>query len=130
VMTNIKTALDRVARQYGAQIVDVRIKRAELPDGTPLESAYARMASARKQQATTIRAEGMKQAAIIRASADAEASRTYASAYNQDKDFYDFYRAMQSYRQSFGADSPAEGGTTMVISPNSEYFRQFSGKGH
>jgi modulator of FtsH protease HflC len=129
VMSNIKTALDRVARQYGAQIVDVRIKRAELPDGTPLDSAYERMKSARQQQAMTIRAEGLKQATIIRAQADADASRIYADAFNQDPGFYDFYRSMQSYRASFGTDNPTEGTTTMVLSPNSEYFRQFSGKG-
>jgi len=128
VMNNIKTALNRVAAQYGAEIVDVRIKRAELPDGTPLESAYERMKSARQQQAMTIRAEGLKQATIIRAQADADASRIYADAFNKDPSFYDFYRAMQSYRQSFGTDNPAEGTTTMVLSPNSEYFRQFSGK--
>ncbi|MGN6122226.1 MAG: protease modulator HflC [Sphingomonas oligoaromativorans] len=128
-MANIKTALDRVARQYGAEIVDVRIKRAELPDGTPLESAYERMKSARQQQAMTIRAEGLKQATIIRAQADADASRIYADAFNQDPAFYDFYRAMQSYRATFGVDRPTEGSTQMVISPNSEYFRQFGAKG-
>lgn len=129
VMANIKTALNRVAHQYGAEIVDVRIKRAELPDGTPLESAYERMRTARQQQAMTIRAEGLKQATIIRAQADADASRIYADAFNQDPSFYDFYRSMQSYRATFGIDNPTEGGTTMVLSPNSEYFRQFNGKG-
>jgi membrane protease subunit HflC len=129
VMGNIKTALDRVARQYGAEIVDVRIKRAELPDGTPLDSAYERMKSARQQQAMTIRAEGLKQATIIRAQADADSSRIYADAFNQDPAFYDFYRSMQSYRASFGTDNATEGSTTMVLSPNSEYFRQFNGKG-
>ena len=128
-MANIKTALDRVAHQYGAEIVDVRIKRAELPDGTPLDSAYERMKTARQQQAMTIRAEGMKKAPIIRAQADADASRTYADAFNQDPQFFDFYRAMQSYRATFGADSPTDGSTTMVLSPDSDYFRQFRGGG-
>jgi membrane protease subunit HflC len=128
-MNNIKTALDRVARQYGAEIVDVRIKRAELPEGTPLESAYERMRSARQQQAMTIRAEGLKQATIVRAQADAEASRTYANAYGQDPGFYDFYRAMQSYKATFGQDNPGGGSSAMVLSPNSEYFRQFRGQG-
>jgi modulator of FtsH protease HflC len=129
-MGNIKTALDRVARQYGAEIVDVRIKRAELPDGTPLESAYERMRSARQQQAMTIRAEGLKQATILRAQADAEASRIYADAYGKDPEFYDFYRAMQSYKATFGQDTPAgSGSSAMVLSPNSEYFRQFKGQG-
>jgi membrane protease subunit HflC len=128
VMNNIRTALDRVAQQYGAQIVDVRIKRAELPDGTPLDSAYERMKNARKQQATTIRAEGAKEAAILRATADADASRVYASAFNQDPDFYDYYRSMQSYRAAFGTDGATEGGTTMILSPNSEYLRNFKGR--
>jgi membrane protease subunit HflC len=128
VMNNIRTALDRVARQYGAQIVDVRIKRAELPDGTPLQSAYESMKNARKQQATTIRAEGAKEASIVRATADAQASRVYADAFNQDPDFYDFYRSMQSYRAAFGTDTPTDGGTTMILSPNSEYLRNFKGR--
>jgi membrane protease subunit HflC len=128
VMNNIRTALDRVAQQYGAQIVDVRIKRAELPDGTPLQSAYERMKNARKQQATTIRAEGAKEAAILRATADADASRIFANAFNQDPDFYDYYRSMQSYRAAFGTDAPTEGGTTMILSPNSEYLRNFKGR--
>ena len=127
-MNNIRTALDRVAQQYGAQIVDVRIKRAELPDGTPLDSAYERMKNARKQQATTIRAEGLKEATILRATADADASRIYADAFNQDPDFYDYYRSMQSYRSAFGTDAPTEGGTTMILSPNSEYLRNFKGR--
>jgi modulator of FtsH protease HflC len=128
-MGNIKTALDRVARQYGAEIVDVRIKRAELPDGTPLESAYERMRSARQQQAMTIRAEGLKQATIVQAQADAGASRIYADAYGQDPEFYDFYRSMQSYKATFGQDNPGGGSSAMVLSPNSEYFRQFRGQG-
>lgn len=128
VMGNIKTALDRVARQYGAEIVDVRIKRAELPDGTPLESAYERMRSARQQQAMTIRAEGLKRATIVRAQADADSSRVYADAYGQDPDFYDFYRAMQSYKVTFGQDNPGGGTSAMVLSPSSEYFRQFRGQ--
>ena len=56
MMDNIQNALNRVARQYGAQIVDVRIKRADLPDGTPLESAYQRMRTAREQEARSIQA--------------------------------------------------------------------------
>ena len=60
MMDNIQNALNRVARQYGAEIVDVRIKRADLPDGTPLESAYARMRSAREQEARAIQAQGLR----------------------------------------------------------------------
>ena len=103
MMDNIQTALNRVARQYGAEIVDVRIKRADLPDGTPLDSAYQRMRTARQQEARSIQAQGLKQAQIIRADADAEAAATYAGAFNQDPEFYDFYRAMQSYELSFNS---------------------------
>ena len=123
VMDNVKTRLDRVARQYGAQIVDVRIKRADLPTGTPLTSAYERMKSARIQEALTIQAEGLKQAQIIRAAADGTAAQIYAGAYGKDADFYNFYRAMQSYRYTFGPD--AKGSTNMILSPSNDYLRVF-----
>lgn len=125
MMDNIQTALNRVAAQYGAEIVDVRIKRADLPNGTPIDSAYDRMRTARQQEARSIEAQGMKQAQIIRAEAEAEASATYARAYGQDPDFYDFYRAMQSYRTSFLANDGA--GTNVILSPDNEYLRQFRG---
>lgn len=132
MMDNIQNALNRVARQYGAQIVDVRIKRADLPDGTPLESAYERMRTARQQEARSIQAQGLKQAQIIRADADAEAANTYAGAFNQDPVFYDFYRAMQSYEASFisSAASPdnPRGRTNIILSPDNEYLRQFRGQ--
>jgi hypothetical protein len=84
VMENIQTALNRQARRFGAEVIDVRIKRADLPEGTPLQSAFARMESARKQEAIAIEAEGQKEAQIIRASAEAEAARIYAASYNKD----------------------------------------------
>ena len=130
MMGNIRTALDRVAIQYGAQIVDVRIKRADLPEGT-LDSAYERMRTARQQEARSIQAQGMKQAQIIRAEADAEATATYAQAFNQDPVFYDFYRAMQSYEQSFISQGTAEnprGRTSIILSPSNDYLRQFRGQ--
>ena len=130
MMDNIQNALNRVAIQYGAQIVDVRIKRADLPDGTPLESAYERMRTARQQEARSIQAQGLKQAQIIRAEADAEAAATYAQAFNRDPSFYDFYRAMQSYEASFISDANGDGQrgrTNIVISPDNEYLRQFTG---
>jgi membrane protease subunit HflC len=132
MMDNIQRALNRVARQYGAEIVDVRIKRADLPDGTPLESAYARMRSARQQEAQAIQAQGLKQAQIIRAEADAEAAATYAAAFNRDPEFYDFYRAMQSYRAAFltrGTPDDPRGRTTIILSPNNDYLRQFRSQG-
>ena len=132
MMDNIQNALNRVATQYGAQIVDVRIKRADLPDGTPLESAYQRMRTAREQEARSIQAQGLKQAQIIRAEADAEAAATYAGAFNQDPAFYDFYRAMQSYEASFtsggGQGENARGRTSVILSPDNQYLRQFRGQ--
>jgi membrane protease subunit HflC len=131
MMDNIQNALNRVATQYGAQIVDVRIKRADLPDGTPLDSAYERMRTAREQEARSIQAQGLKQAQIIRAEADAEAANTYAGAFNQDPVFYDFYRAMQSYEASFISAGTAEnprGRTSIILSPENEYLRQFRGQ--
>lgn len=124
-MTNIRTNLDRQARQYGAQIIDVRIKRTDLPEGAPLDAAYARMTTDRKREAETIRAEGNKDAQIIRAEAEAEASRTYAAAFGRDPEFYDFYRAMESYRRTFEA---GEGETSVILSPDNEYLRQFRGR--
>ena len=129
MMDNIQKALNRVARQYGAEIVDVRIKRADLPSGTPLESAYQRMQTARQQEARSIRAQGLKQAQIIRAEADAEAASTYAGAFGKDPDFYDFYRAMQSYETTFvdnGSGQPM-GRSSIILSPSNEYLEEFTG---
>ncbi|EQA97027.1 membrane protease subunit HflC [Sphingobium wenxiniae] len=126
VMQNIEAGLDRVARQYGAEIVDVRIKRADLPDGTPLESAFTRMRTAREQEALTIRAQGAKQAQIIRAEADANAARIYSDSFGKDPQFYDFYRAMQSYRFTFAPDK--QGQTNMILSRDNEFLRQFQGR--
>ncbi len=125
VMDNVQTSLAKIARQYGAEIIDVRIKRADLPDGTPLESVYERMRTARTQEALTIEADGLRQAQIIRAEADAKAAQTYAGAFGKDPQFYDFYRAMQSYRQTF--TTKTNGSTNVILSPNNEYLRQFRG---
>ena len=130
VMEAVRRNLDRVARQYGAQIVDVRIKKADLPDGAPLESAYERMRTARQQEARSILAEGAKEAQIIRAEADAQAARTYAASFGKDPDFYEFYRAMQSYQTTFldeGEGKPA-GNTAIVMSPDNEFLREFNGQ--
>jgi membrane protease subunit HflC len=124
-MQNIRKLLDTQAREYGTQVIDVRIKRADLPDGTPLESAFNRMKSAREQEAATIRAQGQKNAQIIRAEADAQAAKIYADAYNKDPQFYDFYRAMQSYDTTFGDGT---GSSQIILSPDNEYLHQFRGR--
>jgi len=130
VMENVRNGLNRVASQYGVEIIDVRIKKADLPDGTPLQSAFERMRTAREQEARSIRAEGAKQAQIIRAEADADAARTYAASFGKDPGFYDFYRAMQSYRTTFlgdGTDKPAD--STIILSPQNDYLKAFTAPG-
>ncbi|QIG53965.1 protease modulator HflC [Altererythrobacter sp. BO-6] len=124
-MANITAALDRQARQYGAQVLDVRIKRADLPEGRPLDAAFTRMETDRQEEAAAIRAAGQRDAQIIQAEAQAEAARIYADAYGKDPEFYDFYRAMESYRRTF---EQGTGDSSMILSDESEYFRQFRGR--
>jgi len=123
LMDEIQQTVNRQAKQYGAEILDVRIKRADLPSGTPLESAYLRMRSARQQEAATIRAQGLKQAQLVRAGADAEAANSYAASFGKDPEFYAFYRAMQAYRTTFSDSS-----STIIMSPNNEFLREFQGQ--
>ncbi len=132
VMGSIRQSLNQIAREYGVEIIDVRIKRTDLPDGTPLTAAFDRMRTAREQEARSIRAQGGKQARIIKAEADAEAARTYAASFGKDAQFYDFYRAMQSYRATFLGEGAAAGETvaptTVILSPQNDYLREFTGK--
>lgn len=128
-MENIRAGLNRVSLQYGVEIVDVRIKKADLPSGSPLQSAYDRMRTAREQEARSIRATGQKNAQIIRAEADAQAARIYAAAFGKDPDFYAFYRAMRSYESTFLPDAQGKSGqTSIILSPNNEYLKEFTGR--
>ncbi|MGL6044238.1 MAG: protease modulator HflC [Sandaracinobacteroides sp.] len=122
-MQAIQTAVNRSALAYGAEIIDVRIKRADLPPGTPLDAAFERMRTARGQEALTIRAQGRKNAQIIQAEADAQAARVYAESFGKDPDFYSFYRSMEAYRKSF-----AQGNSSMVLSPSNEFLQEFNGR--
>jgi membrane protease subunit HflC len=130
VMDSVKRSLNVIAHNYGVEVIDVRIKRTDLPDGAPLTSAFDRMRTAREQEARSIRAEGAKRAQIIRAEADAEAARVYAASFGKDPQFYDFYRAMQSYQTTFingdGQNPPA--GTNIILSPQNDYLKEFSGR--
>jgi membrane protease subunit HflC len=130
VMDDVRRSLNVQAAKFGVEIVDVRIKKTDLPDGTPLQSAFESMRTAREQEARSIRAQGRKQAIIIQAEADAQASRTYAASFGKDAQFYDFYRAMQSYRTTFigdpGGKAPAP--TTIVLSPQNDYLKEFTGR--
>jgi membrane protease subunit HflC len=124
LMDDIQTSVNSTAQRYGAEIVDVRIKRADLPTGAPLDSAFTRMRSQRAQEALTIRAQGNKQAQLVRAEADANAARIYAESFGKDPDFYAFYRAMQAYRTTFNNNN-----ATVVLSTGNEFLREFEGKG-
>lgn len=133
LMDNIQVGLQRFARNYGVEIIDVRIKHADYPEGSPLQSALNRMKNTREQQALTIRAEGQRDAAIVRATADAQAAKIYADAFNKDPAFYDFYRAMQSYWFTFVADpngKPPPGDTNLILTPDNSYLKEFEGRDH
>lgn len=129
IMDDVRNSLNVQAAKFGVEIVDVRIKKTDLPDGTPLQSAFESMRTAREQEARSIRAQGLKQAQIIRAQADADAAKTYAASFGKDPDFYDFYRAMQSYLTTFvgdGQEKPAP--TNVILSPQNDYLKEFTGR--
>lgn len=130
------------AANLGIEIVELRIRRTELPNNV-LEQTYDRMRSERLAEAAELRAEGTQEAARIRAEADrqatvlqaearrdadilhgegdAERNRIFAEAYGADKSFFEFYRSMQAYTASLAS------GTTMLLKPDSEFFRYFRG---
>lgn len=141
VMTKIFDTLAAQAPKFGVELVDLRIGRTDLPDAT-LQSVYNRMRSDRVAQAAQLRAEGEEQKLTIQAEADrkrtvifAEANRTsqilrgegegtknkiLGDAFGQDPEFFNFYRSMEAYEGAF------DEGTTMVLSPDSEFFRYFN----
>jgi membrane protease subunit HflC len=140
--------VSQAATSLGIEMVDVRIKRADYPDQTS-QAIYARMKSERDREAREFRGEGSEVAQQIRADADrqrvvtvataqqqaqtlrgqgdAQAIQIYADAFGQDPQFFAFYRSMEAYKQSLG-----DGSTTLVLTPDSEFFRFFndvSGRG-
>lgn len=115
------------ATELGVQVIDVRIRQADLPDETR-ERVYERMRSERQQVAERIRAEGQRDATIIRATAQQEAdrlrgegegerARIFASAFGRDAEFAAFYRSMRAY------DTAIDAGTPIVVPPDSDFFR-------
>ncbi|MBF0129912.1 MAG: protease modulator HflC [Alphaproteobacteria bacterium] len=141
IMGQIRARVDEEAKALGIDVTDVRIRRADLPDETT-QAIYARMQSEREREAQEFLAQGKELAQQIRSKAnretvviiaeaqmkaqvihgegDSEAGRIYAEAFQRDPEFYAFYRSLESYRKAF------EGGeSTMVLSPDSEYFRYF-----
>ena len=141
IMVNIQKAVNDPVKRFGMEIVEVRVRRADYPDETRA-NIENRMKSEREREAKEFRAEGFEQAEGIRADADkqkvvilAEAQKEaetlrgsgdslaiqiYADAFGQDAEFFTFYRSMQAYRKSIASSE-----TTMVLSPNSDFFRYF-----
>jgi len=141
LMIQIQRAVENGTQQFGVEIVDVRIGRADVPEGT-VQSVYDRMRSEREREAAEFRAQGFEQAQQIRARADrertvilAEAEREaqilrgegdagaidiLAQAYGQDSQFFAFYRTLQAYRNALTSDD-----TSMVLSPTGEFFQYF-----
>lgn len=142
VMSDIRDQVNGEAKRFGIEIVDVRIRRADLPEETS-QSIFARMRSEREREAAEARAQGSEQAQQIRARAerertvllaeaqrdsqiqrgdgDREAMGTVAEATREDPQFYTFYRSLEAYRKAFTKDD-----TTMVLSPKSKFFQFFS----
>jgi membrane protease subunit HflC len=142
LMERITTRVDREARGLGIEMVDVKIRRADLPEANS-QAIYQRMQTERQQEATQIRALGEQQARRIRAEADrtavvivaeaqreaeqtrgkgeADRNRILAEAFNADPEFFAFYRSMQAYEIGLGGSD-----TRWVISPDSEFFRFFN----
>ena len=142
--TSIREEVNESANSLGLDIIDVRIRRADYPDATS-QNIFNRMKSEREREAKEFRATGEEEAQKIRADADkqrtvlvAEARRQseilrgegdaqsiqiYADAFGQDEEFFSFYRSMQAYRKTFNDE-----GTSLVLSPDSEFFRFFGNK--
>jgi membrane protease subunit HflC len=139
IMSIIRSKADQDARKIGVQVVDVRIKRVDLPE-TVSENVYRRMEAERKQVANELRSTGAAEAEKIKADADkqkdvivaeayrdaqrvkgegdAKASAVYAGAYGKNAEFYAFYRSMQAYRESFKSKSDV-----MVLDPSADFFK-------
>jgi modulator of FtsH protease HflC len=141
LMARVREQLDHEARAFGIEVVDVRIRRADLPEQNS-QAIYARMQTERQRQAASIRGEGNQKSQEIRAKADrdvtvllaeaqsrgeqirgegdAERNRIFAEAYGKDPDFFAFYRSMQAYEAGLRS-----GDTRLVLRPDSDFFRYF-----
>jgi modulator of FtsH protease HflC len=141
LMIRIRDQLDREAEVYGISVVDVRIRRADLPEQNS-QAVYQRMQTERQREAAEFRAEGAQRAQEIRSRADREATiivaeanqkseqtrgegdgernRIFAEAYGRDTDFFAFYRSMAAYEQGLKGND-----TRFLLRPDSEFFRFF-----
>ena len=142
IMEDIRQEVNSEASRFGIEIVDVRIRRADLPEANS-QAIYERMISERVREAkefrekgsevdqkiraeadkdkTVILAEATKKSEILRGKGESEAVNIYADAFEKDPDFYSFYRSMQAYGKVLGED-----GTTMILSPDSEFLEFFN----
>ena len=145
LMTELREDLDKVMRGYGVQVVDVRVKKIDLPVEVST-AVYQRMNSEREIEARQYRAEGKEQSLAIRASADreavvieaeayrqselirgdgdAKAAGVYAAAYNRDPEFYEFYRSINAYTNVF-----KDKGDLLVLDPKSKFFKYLEDSG-
>ncbi len=145
IMEDMRVKADADSRKIGVQIVDVRLKRVELPNEVS-DAVYRRMEAERKRVANELRSEGAAEAEKIRADADrqreviiadayrdaqkikgegdAQATAIYGQAFNQNPDFYAFYRSLEAYRGSFRNKNDV-----LVVEPNSEFFKYMQGAG-
>jgi membrane protease subunit HflC len=145
IMTSVRERANQDAKKIGVEIIDVRLKRVDLPQEVS-ESVYKRMDAERKSVANQLRSEGFSEAERIRAEADkereviianaykeaqrikgegdAKAAAAYAQAYGQNAEFYAFYRSLEAYRSSFKDRSDL-----LVLEPNSEFFKYLKGAG-
>ena len=121
---DLRAAFARELAGYGASVTDLRLSRVALPDGAPLDAAYARMTASAEADAAGVAAEGHRNAQWIRADAQARAEQIYAASFGKDPEFHDFYRAMQSYDATFAQKGSK---TTIVLSPDNAYLQQFRG---
>ena len=143
IMRQIRDDVGVQAKPFGIEVVDVRLRRADLPEENS-QAIYARMKSEREQQASQYRGEGAEAAQTVRANADrertvilaeaqrdaqrvrgegdAQAIRIYAEAFGKDKEFFAFYRSLQAYREALNGR-----GTSFVLSPEGNFFRFFGG---
>lgn len=141
IMAKIRDEVDSKAKAFGVEVIDVRIRRADLPEETS-QAVYARMRSEREREAKEFRAQGQqmnqkikaeadrdkvkiiaeaqKKAQVLRGEGDKEAARIWAKTSKRDKDFYAFYRSLEAYRNAMKTE-----GTSMVISPDTEFFKFF-----
>src|ERR1700742_388974 len=142
LMARIRDQLDKEADGYGIQVVDVRIRRADLPEQNS-QAVYQRMQTERQREAAEFRAQGGQKAQEIRSNADREATvivaeansnaeqirgagdgernRLFAEAYGQDPDFFAFYRSMTAYENGLKS-----GDTRFLLRPDSDFFKFFS----